>query len=137
MFLPHGLVNKFDSIPTKKLFIVQYNRVLILQKQLSHLPSALHFAIKEIPHQDGHVLTIPQREFYDIKAQLMAEDETLDFIPGISSEDLRANVYEGGYKTWECAEDLTAYLLCNEALVKDLRNGATIIEVRKFFVRDV
>lgn len=43
----------------------------------------------------------------------MAEDpSTLEEpIAGLSSDDITPNVYEGGFKTWECSVDLAEYLL--------------------------
>ena len=41
----------------------------------------------------------------------MAEDDGLNPIHGISSQDLEPRKYEGGFKTWECAEDLSNYLI--------------------------
>ena len=64
-----------------------------------------------------------------MKAQLMAEDQDLNTIPGITSEDLEPGVYEGGFKTWECAEDLSSYLLRDANLMGELGEQATIIEV--------
>lgn len=44
-----------------------------------------------------------RRELYDIKHQIMCEDNdsTFDF-----TSDLQKNVYEGGFKSWECSYDL-------------------------------
>lgn len=43
----------------------------------------------------------------------MAEDDGTSATPhaGLDSSDLRTNIYEGGYKTWECSLDLVAFLL--------------------------
>lgn len=43
----------------------------------------------------------------------MAEDEVSDqFSPavGLSTNDITPNVYEGGFKTWECSLDLASYI---------------------------
>ena len=47
----------------------------------------------------------------------MAEDdlsETKDPIlaNGLSADDIKPKIYEGGFKTWECAVDLAQYLGC-------------------------
>lgn len=74
----------------------------------------------EFESPKGKKLRLPRRELFDIKMQLMAEDE------GASSErvnlddsDIRTNVYEGGYKSWECSFDL-AKLLLDRGPRKDL-----------------
>jgi protein-histidine N-methyltransferase len=43
----------------------------------------------------------------------MAEDDgtTASPLAGLESSDLQQNVYEGGYKTWECSLDLVRFLL--------------------------
>jgi protein-histidine N-methyltransferase len=46
--------------------------------------------------------------------QLMAEDESLEpsaKVPGLDDADIRTNVYEGGFKSWECSFDLASLLL--------------------------
>lgn len=43
----------------------------------------------------------------------MAEDEISDQsspVVGLSTDDITPNVYEGGFKTWECAVDLAGHL---------------------------
>jgi hypothetical protein len=60
-------------------------------------------------------MLIPHRDVHDIRAQIMAEDvspeASADRLPaiGLSTDDITPNVYEGGFKTWECSEDLAAY----------------------------
>jgi protein-histidine N-methyltransferase len=52
----------------------------------------------------------------------MAEDdgaEADDLIGSLDKSDLRTNVYEGGFKTWECSIDL-ARLLLDRGPRKDL-----------------
>jgi hypothetical protein len=52
----------------------------------------------------------------------MAEDDdtTSTFqVEGLDSSDIRANIYEGGFKSWECAFDL-AKLLLDRGPRKDL-----------------
>lgn len=77
---------------------------------------------------------MPRREIFDIRQQLMAEadpsqgsDTTGTLLEGLQSGDLSTGIYEGGFKTWECAIDLAGYL-------HDLRYGedefdTTIIEL--------
>ena len=55
---------------------------------------------------------LPRRELFDIRAQLMAEDTGTDgfVLAGLSSDDITPNIYEGGFKTWECSSDLASYI---------------------------
>ena len=64
----------------------------------------------------------------------MAETEIPNYIPGISVEDVEPGVYEGGYKTWECAEDLANYLLHHETQFEALGKSMTVIEVSSVYV---
>lgn len=43
----------------------------------------------------------------------MAEDDNsrANILAGLENTDLQTNVYEGGYKTWECSLDLARFLL--------------------------
>ncbi|KAF3407264.1 Histidine protein methyltransferase 1 [Talaromyces pinophilus] len=63
-------------------------------------------------------ITISRRELFDIRTQLMAEDDADDLatdnaelIAGLEQGDLKPNFYEGGFKTWECSLDLADVLL--------------------------
>lgn len=62
----------------------------------------------------------------------MAEDSTLDdaSATGLSTDDIKPNVYEGGFKTWECAVDLAKYLATQSGyLSRMLTCPCTIVEV--------
>ena len=64
-------------------------------------------------------------------AQLMAEDDMHENIAhGLSQEDVAPNVYEGGLKTWECAEDLASYVASKPEPLFEIGEEATLIEVR-------
>lgn len=62
----------------------------------------------------------------------MAEDGELscNSIAGLTADDIVPNVYEGGFKTWECSVDLSDFVyakidLQDEASMRDLK----IVEV--------
>ncbi|KAL8851411.1 MAG: hypothetical protein Q9221_003682 [Calogaya cf. arnoldii] len=62
----------------------------------------------------------------------MAEDTTLDETStiGLSTDDINPNVYEGGFKTWECSIDLANYLATqSQYLSQILTNPCTIVEL--------
>lgn len=82
-----------------------------------------------------------RRELFDIRTQLMAEDSSIEWanefssttIAGLSTgDDLTPGVYEGGFKTWECAIDLAQYLVGQwETIVGPVETrGLHVIEVR-------
>lgn len=63
----------------------------------------------------------------------MAEDSQIgsadSSIPGLSTDDINPTVYEGGFKTWECAVDLAEYLLNRQWELKDTPLATHVIEV--------
>lgn len=63
-------------------------------------------------------ITVYRRQVYDIKHQIMVEEDDVssnaihDILMGTSDElDLKKNVYEGGFKLWECSYDLVDAVL--------------------------
>lgn len=56
---------------------------------------------------------MPRRSIFDIRTQLMAEanpeeNDNDNLLAGLERGDLSSGVYEGGFKTWECAVDLAS-----------------------------
>ncbi|KAI4133865.1 MAG: hypothetical protein LQ347_002001 [Umbilicaria vellea] len=84
-----------------------------LQELLSTLPSKISYTTLRITATHGRSITLARRELFDIRAQIMAEDSGEDstLIAGLSADDVTPSVYEGGFKTWECAVDLARLLL--------------------------
>lgn len=66
----------------------------------------------DIERQDQEVISLPRRELYDIRAQLMAEDMSIEepLLMGLTTDDIMPRIYEGGFKTWECSVDLARFL---------------------------
>lgn len=63
----------------------------------------------------------------------MAEDKNPsgDSISGLSSDDIIPNIYEGGFKTWECSVDLSDYVWSSLDVADGLSSkDYTFIEVR-------
>ncbi|EZG02921.1 hypothetical protein H106_06454 [Trichophyton rubrum CBS 735.88] len=71
----------------------------------------------------------------DIRVQLMAERDMLnegeDLLVGLQKDDIKPTVYEGGFKTWECALDLAALASHSQEGFAYLDSGGeiTIIEL--------
>jgi len=71
---------------------------------------------------DGARVRVARREIHDIRQQLMAEvdledseteasaTDSLSLLEGLARGDLSTGVYEGGFKTWECAVDLAGFV---------------------------
>ncbi|KAK8228962.1 hypothetical protein HDK77DRAFT_286112 [Phyllosticta capitalensis] len=83
-----------------------------LQELMDSLPSKISYSLVEIESPKGKKLMIPRRELFDVRLQLMAEDDADSSAPtGLDDSDIKTNVYEGGYKSWECSIDLAKLLL--------------------------
>lgn len=88
--------------------------------QLATLPSKISYSFFEIESHRGKKLRLPRRELFDIRLQIMAEDgDDATAATGLDDSDIKTNVYEGGFKSWECSFDL-AKLLLDRGPRKDL-----------------
>lgn len=64
---------------------------------------------------------------------------TADLAAGLSADDIVSGVYEGGFKTWECAADLARFVLghldaaCSDGLWAVRGRDVHVIEVRLSF----
>ena len=86
---------------------------------LSTLPSQLTYTVHTITNGTSTV-RLPKRAHFDIQTQLKAESDPDTnshdgLLAALSTGDLSPNAYEGGFKTWECALDLAAHLLRDDA----------------------
>ncbi|KEF59716.1 uncharacterized protein A1O9_04562 [Exophiala aquamarina CBS 119918] len=108
-------------------------RMHTLRELLQHAPSQLSYnTLKVTPRRDTtqsayvpstnvslRSTAVRRRSLFDIRAQLMAEvspeehehNVSENLLSGLESGDLTSGVYEGGFKTWECALDLAS--LCS------------------------
>ncbi|OXV06693.1 hypothetical protein Egran_05541 [Elaphomyces granulatus] len=92
-----------------------------LEEWIHTLPSQISYNTLTIPYPDGtHTsdVVLGRREIFDIRAQLMAEDEegNDELISGLETGDIEPDFYEGGFKTWECALDLAKLTATEEAV---------------------
>ena len=58
---------------------------------------------------DGEQLSIPRRELWDVRVQLMAEEDD-EGLGNLGQDDVRTGVYEGGFKSWESSVDVVKVL---------------------------
>ncbi|KAF8535294.1 hypothetical protein BDD12DRAFT_918694 [Trichophaea hybrida] len=79
---------------------------------------------------------LPRRELYDVRMQLMAEDNypvasawnDPITVADLFHVDIHAHVYEGGLKSWECSHDLVAYFSQEYKYSIDLA-GSRVLEL--------
>jgi protein-histidine N-methyltransferase len=57
------------------------------------------------------------------------EDSASTLLSGLENGDLSTGIYEGGFKTWECALDLATYLLSQFSNEDAWKEGWSIIEL--------
>ncbi|KAF7536484.1 hypothetical protein G7054_g4468 [Neopestalotiopsis clavispora] len=82
-----------------------------LKHMLSALPSKVAFSTLDVQLDGGDVIKLPRRELWDVRLQLMAEEEEGgEAEPGLGSHDVKTGVYEGGFKSWESSVDLVKVL---------------------------
>ncbi|KAG8629948.1 hypothetical protein KVT40_001567 [Elsinoe batatas] len=101
-----------------------------LSEWLPLLPSRLSYATTPILSPSGQHLLLPRRELFDIRQQLMAEDNHA-LLTSLSTSDISSQIYEGGFKTWECSLDLASLLLdrCSKDSIDGLDGVANVVEL--------
>ncbi|KAL8791034.1 MAG: hypothetical protein Q9213_000241 [Squamulea squamosa] len=103
-----------------------------LDDLLNSLPSKIEYNTITIQSPDHGNITLARRELFDIRAQLMAEDNALDdsYTAGLSMDDIKPNIYEGGFKTWESSVDLAKYVATQSKHLSQITTSScTIIEL--------
>ncbi|KAL0938896.1 histidine protein methyltransferase 1 [Colletotrichum truncatum] len=104
-----------------------------LQHMLSRLPSKVAFSTLDVALDDGTTIAIPRRELWDVRVQLMAEDEAANGegpeAEGLGSHDVKTGVYEGGFKSWESSVDLVKVLASGRYLDALKQRPLRVIEL--------
>ena len=81
---------------------------------LSRLPSKISFSLLDVTLPDGRTLQLPRRELWDVRVQLMAEEDgnnpNAEAEAGLGQHDVKTGIYEGGFKSWESSVDLVKVL---------------------------
>ncbi|KAL7628592.1 hypothetical protein AAE478_000107 [Parahypoxylon ruwenzoriense] len=100
-----------------------------LKHMLSQLPSKIAYGALDVELDDGEKIQLPRRELWDVRVQLMAEDDGGDTEPGLGNHDVRTGVYEGGFKSWESSVDLVKFLWLSKAFLVDVNVSPRFIEL--------
>ncbi|CZR54129.1 related to MNI1 Putative S-adenosylmethionine-dependent methyltransferase of the seven beta-strand family [Phialocephala subalpina] len=80
-----------------------------LKEILDTLPSKIAYSTLCIPLDDGSEISIPRRELWDVRVQLMAEEDD-EGLGNLGKDDVRTGIYEGGFKSWESSVDVAKVL---------------------------
>ncbi|ERT03082.1 hypothetical protein HMPREF1624_01387 [Sporothrix schenckii ATCC 58251] len=128
-----------------------------LKEMLSKLPSKIAYSLLDVA-LDSHVdadgtkgssstvpreapfrIRLPRRELWDVKVQLMAEEDEEDggsntngsgeLAPGLGTHDVKTGIYEGGFKSWESSVDLVKVLLQQPPTTADSSSAPTPSDV--------
>lgn len=106
-----------------------------LNQMLAALPSKIAYSILDVDLDGKASIQIPRRELWDVRVQLMAEDDGPgrgdgdELEPGLGSHDVKTGIYEGGFKSWESSVDMVK-VLAAETFNSSLSEGPVrIIEV--------
>ena len=76
---------------------------------LKALPSKIAYSTLVLKMDNGQEVSIPRRELWDVRVQLMAEEDD-EGLGNLGQDDVRTGVYEGGFKSWESSVDVVKEL---------------------------
>ncbi|KAL7930922.1 hypothetical protein V8C35DRAFT_130863 [Trichoderma chlorosporum] len=103
---------------------------------LSQLPSKIAYDLLDIDVADDGAsetrLRLPRRELWDVRVQLMAEDDEVadgeDRVDdgGLGKHDVKTGIYEGGFKSWESSIDLVKVLAAQDELTAAQRASSSL-----------
>ncbi|KAK7737419.1 hypothetical protein SLS53_006492 [Cytospora paraplurivora] len=89
-----------------------------LGQMLSSLPSKIAYSLLDVDLDGKASIQIPRRELWDVRVQLMAEEDGEEdgegAAPGLGSHDVKTGIYEGGFKSWESSVDLVKVLAAED-----------------------
>ncbi|KIH86703.1 hypothetical protein SPBR_08471 [Sporothrix brasiliensis 5110] len=128
-----------------------------LKEMLSKLPSKIAYSLLDValdslvdadgtkgssstvPRETPFRIRLPRRELWDVKVQLMAEEDEEDggsntngggeLAPGLGTHDVKTGIYEGGFKSWESSVDLVKVLLQQPPTTADSSSAPTPSDV--------
>ncbi|KAK4105332.1 hypothetical protein N658DRAFT_491799 [Parathielavia hyrcaniae] len=103
-----------------------------LDHLLSRLPSKIAFSLLDVHLGDGRILRLPRRELWDVRVQLMAEENTdnpSESEAGLGDHDVKTGIYEGGFKSWESSVDLVKVLARENVSNALLQDPCVVVEL--------
>lgn len=109
-----------------------------LDQMLVALPSKIAYSLLDVDLDGKEIIQIPRRELWDVRVQLMAEDEGHgngqgsdgeELEPGLGSHDVKTGIYEGGFKSWESSVDMVKVMATEDFPASFTEGPVRIIEV--------
>ncbi|KAI0433677.1 hypothetical protein F5Y09DRAFT_54703 [Xylaria sp. FL1042] len=100
-----------------------------VKEMLSKLPSKVAFSLLDVDLDGKESIQLPRRELWDVRVQLMAEEDEGENEPGLGNHDVKTGVYEGGFKSWESSMDLVKVLAASRPFTPGARRFSKIVEL--------
>ncbi|KAI1190080.1 hypothetical protein F5B17DRAFT_438431 [Nemania serpens] len=100
-----------------------------VREMLSKLPSKVAFSLLDVDLDGQASIQLPRRELWDVRVQLMAEEDECETEPGLGNHDVKTGVYEGGFKSWESSMDLVKVLASSRPFAPGSKKYSNIVEL--------
>ncbi|KAI1176663.1 hypothetical protein F4777DRAFT_245699 [Nemania sp. FL0916] len=100
-----------------------------VQEMISKLPSKVAFGLLDVDLDGQGSIELPRRELWDVRVQLMAEEDEGETEAGLGDHDVKTGVYEGGFKSWESSVDLVKVLASSQPFTPEAKKISNIIEL--------
>ncbi|KAI1307829.1 hypothetical protein F5Y03DRAFT_351997 [Xylaria venustula] len=100
-----------------------------VKEMLAKLPSKIAFSLLDVDLDGKGSIQLPRRELWDVRVQLMAEEDEGETEPGLGNHDVKTGVYEGGFKSWESSVDLVKVLAASQPFTPGARKFSKVIEL--------
>ncbi|GAW19966.1 hypothetical protein ANO14919_094590 [Xylariales sp. No.14919] len=100
-----------------------------VKEMLSKLPSKVAFSLLDVDLDGQGNIQLPRRELWDVRVQLMAEEDDAEAEPGLGDHDVKTGVYEGGFKSWESSVDLVKVLASSQPFTPGAKKLSKIVEL--------
>ncbi|KAI1109160.1 hypothetical protein F5Y14DRAFT_433486 [Nemania sp. NC0429] len=100
-----------------------------LEEMLSRLPSKVAFSLLDVDLDGQANIQLPRRELWDVRVQIMAEEDEDETEPGLGNHDVKTGVYEGGFKSWESSVDLVKVLASSHPFTAGAKKYSNIVEL--------
>ncbi|KAI2636144.1 hypothetical protein GGS21DRAFT_514782 [Xylaria nigripes] len=100
-----------------------------IRDMLSKLPSKVAFSLLDVDLDGQGIIQLPRRELWDVRVQIMAEEDESETEPGLGNHDVKTGVYEGGFKSWESSVDLVKVLASSQPFTPEAKKISRTIEL--------
>ncbi|KAI0512470.1 hypothetical protein F5B22DRAFT_657777 [Xylaria bambusicola] len=100
-----------------------------VREMLLKLPSKIAFSLLDVDLDGRGNIQLPRRELWDVRVQLMAEEDEGETEEVLGNHDVKTGVYEGGFKSWESSVDLVKVLASSQPFAPGANKLSKIVEL--------